>query len=114
MEDDEESVSPLPSKQMKITTTNSFLHTAVSYYLSSPCHTMLTLGGCSLTGLCSFHVWKLLSPEKLFFTLPLFQSSFGTELSYASCAAFRSQNSPLLAGCVFAFDFLVLGEAFST
>ncbi|XP_064011175.1 polymerase delta-interacting protein 3 isoform X2 [Pogoniulus pusillus] len=28
MEDDEESVSPLPSKQMKITTTNSFLHTA--------------------------------------------------------------------------------------
>ncbi|XP_062442924.1 polymerase delta-interacting protein 3 isoform X3 [Rhea pennata] len=30
MEDDDESVSPLPSKQMKITTTNSFLHNAVS------------------------------------------------------------------------------------
>ncbi|XP_008120084.1 polymerase delta-interacting protein 3 isoform X2 [Anolis carolinensis] len=28
MEDDEETVSPLPSKQMKITTTNSFLHSA--------------------------------------------------------------------------------------
>ncbi|XP_065263668.1 polymerase delta-interacting protein 3 isoform X1 [Emys orbicularis] len=28
MEDDDESVSPLPSKQMKITTTNSFLHNA--------------------------------------------------------------------------------------
>ncbi|XP_037739104.1 polymerase delta-interacting protein 3 isoform X2 [Chelonia mydas] len=28
MEDDDESISPLPSKQMKITTTNSFLHNA--------------------------------------------------------------------------------------
>ncbi|XP_068525107.1 polymerase delta-interacting protein 3 isoform X3 [Anas acuta] len=31
MEDDDESVSPLPSKQMKITTTNSFLHNALAF-----------------------------------------------------------------------------------
>lgn len=57
MEDDDESVSPLPSKQMKITTTNSFLHNAVRDYLSSPCHAMLTLGGrtgCGFTGLMFF------------------------------------------------------------
>ncbi|XP_013803175.1 polymerase delta-interacting protein 3 isoform X3 [Apteryx mantelli] len=31
MEDDDESLSPLPSKQMKITTTNSFLHNALVF-----------------------------------------------------------------------------------
>ncbi|XP_048356875.1 polymerase delta-interacting protein 3 isoform X2 [Sphaerodactylus townsendi] len=35
MEDDEETVSPLPSKQMKITTTNSFLHSTVRVCLHS-------------------------------------------------------------------------------
>ncbi|XP_060101303.1 polymerase delta-interacting protein 3 isoform X2 [Heteronotia binoei] len=34
MEDDDEAVSPLPSKQMKITTTNSFLHNTVRAGLS--------------------------------------------------------------------------------
>lgn len=57
MEDDDESVSPLTSKQMKITMANSFLHNAVRDYLNSPHHAMLTLGGhtgCGFTGLMIF------------------------------------------------------------
>lgn len=57
MEDDDESVSPLTSKQMKITTTNSFLHNAVRDYLNSPHCDMLMLGrhtGCGFTGLMFF------------------------------------------------------------
>lgn len=56
MEEDDETVSPLTSKQMKITT-NSFLHNAVRDYLNSPHHAMLTFGGhtgCGFTGLMFF------------------------------------------------------------
>lgn len=57
MEDDDESVSALPSKQMKITTTNSFLHNVVRDDLNSPHHTILILSGCigcSFTGFMLF------------------------------------------------------------
>lgn len=67
-EDDEESVSPLPSKQMKITTTNSFLHNSVRGHLSSPHHAMLTLHGhrgCLFTGL-SYQTVLLKSVHEVF------------------------------------------------
>lgn len=56
-EDDDESTSPLPSKQMKVTTTSSFLHNLVRDYLDSPHHAMLTLHGhrgCVFAGLMFF------------------------------------------------------------
>lgn len=57
VEDDDESVSTLPSKQMKITTTNSFLHNVVRDDLNSPHHTILIRSrciGCSFTGFMLF------------------------------------------------------------
>lgn len=57
VEDDDESVSPLPSKQMKITTTNSFLHNVVRDDLNSLHCAILILSrwtGCSVTGFMLF------------------------------------------------------------
>lgn len=69
MEDDDESVSPPTSKQMKITATNSFLHNMVRDYLNSPHHTILALGGhtgCSFTGLMFRRKYHLRTLKEMF------------------------------------------------